>query len=172
MLLKSGSLDAFLRDTAAERARDVQTFQEAFLSAFHRHTGSDVDGSDKSTSANQVPVPVLSCSGRSNPSSFTPVPLPVHAQEVTNRSHTTEKLQLLASAHVRSSGCAGASERTGATATEDHATNQRSDDRPRQAHITARTRAPEPSSERECRSPGVCVPSGDAQTRSRGQDVR
>ena len=74
--VESGGLDAFLTDTAA-----------AVLSASHRHTGSDVDGSDKSTSANQVPVPVLSCSGRSNSSSFTPVPLAAHVQEVTNRSH-------------------------------------------------------------------------------------
>ena len=68
-----GCLDAFLRDTAAERPRDVQAFQEAVLSEFHRHTGFDVDDTDRS--ANQVPVSVVTCSGRSNPSSSTPVPL-------------------------------------------------------------------------------------------------
>ena len=67
----------------------------------------------------QVPLSVLSCSGRSNPSSFTPVPLTGHSQEVTIRSHATDILHLLASAHVRSSGYAVASDETGAEATED-----------------------------------------------------
>ena len=124
----------------------------------------DLDGSDKSTSANQVPVSVLSCSGRSNPSSSTPVPLAGHAQEVTIRSHATDVLQLLASGH--------ASNETSSAAADDHTTNQRSDDRPRQAHLTARARASEPSSERECRTPGVRVPPDGAETRSHGRDVR
>ena len=170
MLLNQVVWTRFLRDTPAERARDVQAFQEAVLSEFHRHTGFDLDGSDKSTSANQVPVSVLSCSGRSNPSSSTPVPLAGHAPEVTIRSHATDVLQLLASAHVRSSGYT--SDETSSAAAEDHATNQRSDDSPRQAHITARARASEPSSERECRTPGVRVPPDDAETRSHGRDVR
>ena len=68
--VESGGLAAFLRDTAAERARDVHAFQEAVLSEFHRHTGFDFDGLDKSTSANQVPVTVFSCC-RSNPSFHT-----------------------------------------------------------------------------------------------------
>ena len=42
---------AFLRDTASERARDVHAFQEAALSEIHRHTGFDVDDTDRSTSA-------------------------------------------------------------------------------------------------------------------------
>ena len=170
--VESGGLAAFLRDTAAERARDVHAFQEAALSEIHRHIGFDVDDTDRSTSAHQVPVPVLTCSGRSNPSSSTPVPPADHAQGVTIRSHATNILHFLASAHVRSSGYAGASDETGAAATEDHATNQRSDDRPRQAHITARTRASEPSSERECRTAGVRVSPDDAETRSHGRDVR
>ena len=170
--VESGGLAAFLRDTAAERARDVHAFQEAALSEIHRHTGFDVDDTDRSTSANQVPVSVLTCSGRSNPSSSTPVPPADHAQGVTIRSHATNIFDLLASAHVRSSGFAGASDETGAAATEDHATNQRSDVRPRQAHITARTRASEPSSERECRTSGVRVSPDDAETRSHGRDVR
>ena len=149
--VESGGLAAFLRDTAAERARDVHAFQEGALSEVHRRTGFDVDDTDRPTSANQIPVSVLTCSGRWNPSSSTPVPPGDHAQGVTIRSHATNILHLLASAHVRSSGYVGASDETSAAATEDHATNQRSDDRSRQAHITARTRAPEPSSERECR---------------------
>ena len=55
-------------------------------------------------------------------------------------------------------------------ATEDHAINQRSGDRPCQAHIAART--PEPSTERKCRAPGVRVSPNDAETRSHGRDVR
>ena len=81
----------------------------------------------------------------------------------------TNILHLLANAHVRSSGYASASDEADAAATEDHATNQRSGDRPRQAHITARTRASEPSSERECRTSGVRVSPDDAETRSHGQ---
>ena len=168
----SGGLAAFLWDTAAESARDVQAFQEAAFSEFHRHTGFDVHDTDRSTSANQVPVSVLTCSGRTNPSTCTPVPPAGHAQGVTIRSHSTNILHLLASAHVRSSGYAGASDETSAAATEDHATNQRSDDRPRQAHITARTKTSEPSSERKCRTSGVRVPTDDAETRSHCRDER
>ena len=131
--VESGGLAAFLRDTAVERARDVHAFQEAALSEFHRHTGFDVDDTDRSTSANQVPVSVLTCW------SIEPVFVhtcatsrPCSSQGVTIRSHATNTLHTLASAHVRSSGYAGASDETGAAATEDHA--------------TARTRASEPSS--------------------------
>ena len=67
--VESGGLAAFLRNTAAERARDVHAFQEAALSEIHRQTGFVVDDTDRSTSANQVPVSVLTCSGRLNPSS-------------------------------------------------------------------------------------------------------
>ena len=72
--VESGGLAAFLRNTAAERARDVHAFQEAALSEIHRQNGFDVDDTDRSTSANQVPVSVLTCSDRLNPSSPTPVP--------------------------------------------------------------------------------------------------
>ena len=72
--VESAGLAAFLRDTAAERARGVHAFQEAAVSEVHRHTGFGVDDSDRSTSANKVPVSVLTCSGRPNPSSSTPVP--------------------------------------------------------------------------------------------------
>ena len=137
-----------------------------------KQTGFDVDDTDRSTSANQVPVSVLTCSGRLHPSSPTRVPPADHAQRVIIRSHATNMLHLLASAHVRSSGYASASDEAGAAATEHHATNQRSGDRPRQAHIAARTRTPEPSSERECRTPGVCVSPDDAETRSLGRVVR
>ena len=102
--VESGGPAAFLRNTAAERARDVHAFQEAALSEIQRHTGFDVDDTDRSTSANQVPVSAVTCSGRSNPSSSTPVPPADHAQGVTIRSQATNILHLLASAHVRSSG--------------------------------------------------------------------
>ena len=161
-----------LRNTAAERARDVHAFQEAALSEIHRQTGFDVDGTDRSTSANQVPVSVVTCSGRLNPSSPTPVPPADHAQRVIIRNQATNILHFLASAHVRSSGYPSASEEAGAAATEDHATNQRSGDRPCQAHIAARARTPEPSTKRKCRAPGVRVSPDDAETRSHGRDVR
>ena len=170
--VESGGLAEFLRNTAAECAGDVHAFQEAALSEIHRQTGFDVDGTDRSTSANQVPVFVLTCSGRLNPSSPTPVPPADHAQRVIIRCHATNILHLLASAHVRSSGYAGASDEAGAATTEDHATNQRSGDRPCQAHIAARARTPERSTERKCRAPGVRVSPDDAETRSHGRDLR
>ena len=61
--VESGGLAEFVRNTAAERARDVHAFQEAALSEIHRQTGFDVDGTDRSTPANQVPVSVVTCSG-------------------------------------------------------------------------------------------------------------
>ena len=110
-----GGLAEFLRNTAAERARDVHAFQEAAsLSEIHRQTGFDVDGTDRSTSANQAPVSFLTCSGRLNPSSPTPVPPADHAQRVIIRGHATNILHLLASAHVRPNGYASASDEAGA----------------------------------------------------------
>ena len=165
--IESGCLAEFLGNTAAERARDVHAFQEAALSEIHRQTGFDVDGTDRSTSANQVPVSVVTCSGRLNPSSPTPVPPADHAQRVIIRNQATNILHLLASAHFRSSGYASASDEAAAAVTEDHATNQRSGDRPCQAHNAARARTPE-----KCRAPGVRVSPDDAETQSHGRDVR
>ena len=51
----------------------------------------DVDDTDRSTSANQVPVSVVTCSGRLNPFSPTPVPPADHAQRVIIRNQATEK---------------------------------------------------------------------------------
>ena len=44
--VEPGGLAAFLRNTAAERARDIHAFQEAALSEIHRQTGFDVDDTE------------------------------------------------------------------------------------------------------------------------------
>ena len=75
-----------------------------------------------------------------------------HAQRVIIRSHATNILHLLASAHVPSSGNARASDEAGAAATEDHATNQRSGDRPRQDQLQH-----EPERQNRARSENVVL---------------
>ena len=163
--VESSGLDAFLKDTAAERARGCPSLPGSRPSLNFTDTLALTltVQTNPLQQANQVPVSVLSCSGRSNPTSSTPVPL---AGLLVGWPFVVTQ-QIYSSSLPVQTKPAQQPQRTTAT-------NQRSDDRPGEAPrcSTTRARASEPSSEREFRTPGARVPPDDAETRSHGRDVR